>query len=175
MRSWIKTLAVCLFTVLLSGCAAQPVQTSVPIREPIPDTTSELQPVTEVHDDEEEEIMKIRITVGDTVWMAVPEENTSAEAFLNLLEEGEISVHMADFAGMEKVGSLGTELPRNDIQRHVNPGDVILYQGAEITIYYGTNDWSLTRLAVIENADGEELHRALGNGDVDVTFALVRE
>jgi chitodextrinase len=46
----------------------------------------------------------------------------------------------------------GTSLPRNDTQISVGPGDVILYQGNQITIYYETNSWNFTRLAVIEGA-----------------------
>jgi hypothetical protein len=53
---------------------------------------------------------------------------------------------------VEKVGPLGTSLPRNDTQISVGPGDVILYQGNQITIYYETNSWNFTRLAVIEGA-----------------------
>ena len=58
---------------------------------------------------------------------------------------------MADYGGFEKVGALGTELTRNDRQITTQPGDVILYQGNQITIYYGTNSWSFTRLATIDD------------------------
>lgn len=116
--------------------------------------------------------MKIQITVGDITFIAVPEENTSTEAFLALLHEQPLTVQMSDYAGMEKVGSLETTLPRNDSQISVGAGDVILYQGNQITIYYGTNSWSFTKLAVIEGATKESLLEALGTGDVEVTFSL---
>ena len=80
---------------------------------------------------------------------------------------------MSDYAGMEKVGPLGTSLPRNDTQISVDAGDVILYQGNQITIYYDTNSWRFTRLAVIEDATKESLLEVLGTGDVEVTFFLV--
>ena len=102
----------------------------------------------------------------------VPEDNSSAEAFLALLQERPITVQMSDYAGMEKVGPLGTNLPRNDTQISVGAGDVILYQGNQITIYYGTNSWSFTKLAVIEGATKESLLGVLGSGDVEVTFSL---
>lgn len=121
---------------------------------------------------EESESVKIQITAGDTTFTAIPEENSSAEAFLALLRENPITVQMSDYAGMEKVGSLGTTLPRNDRQISVGAGDVILYQGNQITIYYGTNSWSFTKLAVIEGATKENLLDALGHGDVTVTFSL---
>lgn len=121
---------------------------------------------------EENESVKIQITVGDTTLTARPEENSSAESFLALLQKGPITVQMSDYAGMEKVGSLGINLPRNDTQISVDAGDVILYQGNQITIYYGTNSWNFTKLAAIEDVTKESLLDILGTGDVDVTFSI---
>lgn len=120
----------------------------------------------------ETESVKIQITAGGTTLTAIPEKNSSAQAFIALLKKGPITVQMSDYAGMEKVGFLGTTLPRNDTQITASPGDVILYQGNQITIYYGTNSWSLTKLAVIENATKERLLRVLGSGDTTVTFSI---
>ncbi len=121
---------------------------------------------------EERESVKIQITVDDTTLTAIPEKNSSAEAFIALLQDGPVTVEMSDYAGMEKVGPLGTSLPRNDTHINVDAGDVILYQGNQITIYYDTNSWNFTKLAVIENATKESLLEVLGAGDVDVTFSL---
>jgi hypothetical protein len=121
-----------------------------------------------------EETAMIKITVGDAILTAVPADNSSAEAFLALLQEQPITVQMSDYAGMEKVGALGTDLPRNDTQINVGAGDVILYQGNQITIYYGTNSWNFTKLAHIEDATKDGLLEVLGSGDVEVTFSLVQ-
>ena len=123
---------------------------------------------------EEREPMRIQITVDDTTLTAIPEENSSAEAFLALLQEGPVTIQMADYVGMEKVGPLGTNLPRNDTRISVDAGDVILYQGNQITIYYGTNTWSFTKLATIENATKQGLLEVLGTEDVEVTFSLAQ-
>ncbi len=123
---------------------------------------------------EESGSVKIQITVGDVTLIATPEKNSSAEAFLALLQEHPVAVQMSDYAGMEKVGPLGIDLPRNDAQISVGAGDVILYQGNQITIYYGTNSWSLTKLAVIEDATKESLLEILGTGDVEATFSLAQ-
>jgi hypothetical protein len=120
----------------------------------------------------EEENVQIYITVGNEILTATPEDNSSAEAFVALLQEHPITVNMSDYAGMEKVGSLGLSLPRNDTQLNVGAGDVILYQGNQITIYYGTNSWSFTKLATIPNITGDELLKILGTGDVTVTFSV---
>lgn len=130
------------------------------------------QPQESETQSKEDESVKIQITVGDTTLTATPEKNSSAKAFIFLLQKEPITIHMSDYAGMEKVGPLGTSLPRNDTHISVDAGDVILYQGNQITIYYGTNSWSFTKLAVIENATKESLLDVLGSGDVNVTFSL---
>ena len=112
----------------------------------------------------------MKITVGDFELQATFEDNSSAEEFRELLEEGPLTVEMEDYGGFEKVGPLGTSLSRNDTQITTQPGDVILYQGNQITIYYGTNSWSFTRLARIDDPTG--LQEKLGEGAVSVTFSL---
>lgn len=68
------------------------------------------------------------------------------------------------------MGSLGTSLPRNDQQITTSPGDIILYQGNQITVYYARNSWSFTRLGRIDDPSG--LRDALGSGDVEIIFRL---
>lgn len=112
----------------------------------------------------------MKINVGDCELQATFEDNSSAEEFRELLEEGPLTIEMEDYGGFEKVGPLGTSLSRNDTQITTQPGDVILYQGNQITIYYGTNSWSFTRLARIDDPSG--LQEKLGEGTVSVTFSL---
>lgn len=73
---------------------------------------------------------------------------------------------------MEKVGHIGTSLPGNDEQISAEAGDIILYQGNSLVIYYDTNSWNLTRIGKSEDVAGEELLKAFGDGDVTVTFSL---
>ncbi|WP_277934872.1 cyclophilin-like fold protein [Parablautia intestinalis] len=81
-------------------------------------------------------------------------------------------MRICDYAGMEKVGHIGTSLPGNDEQISAEAGDIILYQGNSLVIYYDTNSWNLTRIGKIEDVTGEELLKAFGDGDVTVTFSL---
>ena len=108
--------------------------------------------------------------MGDEELLATFEDNPSAEEFRDLLAQGPVTVEMDDYGGFEKVGPLGTTLTRSDEQITTQPGDVILYQGNQITIYYGTNTWSFTRLARID--DPTDLREKLGDGTVSVTFSL---
>ena len=118
----------------------------------------------------QEEESALKITVGDVELLATFEDNCSAEEFQQLLGQGPVTIEMEDYGGFEKVGPLGTTLTRDDRQITTQPGDVILYQGNQITIYYGTNTWSFTRLATID--DPTDLEEILGAGTVQVTFSL---
>ena len=99
-------------------------------------------------------------------------DNSSAEALLALLKKGDITVAAHDYGSFEKVGSLGTELPTNDERITTAPGDVILYQGAQITVYYDTSSWSFTRLGKVQGVTADELRAILGDGDVTMVLSL---
>jgi len=100
-------------------------------------------------------------------------DNSSAEAFRNLIAEAPLTVEMSDYGGFEKVGPLGYSLPTNDTRITTQPGDVILYLGSNITIYYGVNTWSFTRLGRIDgNPSRESILSVLGNGSANVTFSF---
>lgn len=115
---------------------------------------------------------EIQVEANGQTLAATLENNSSAEAFASLLATGPLTVSMRDYADMENVGSLPTALPRSDAQISVGPGDVVLYQGNQITVYYGTNSWNFTKLAHIEGATAEQMRAFLGEGDADVTFSL---
>ena len=100
------------------------------------------------------------------------ENNSSAEALIDKLSSEPLTVEMHDYGDFEKVGSLPWELPTNDNRITTKPGDVILYQGNQITVYYDENTWSFTKLAEIGNATKENLLEAFGSGNVSITFSL---
>lgn len=110
--------------------------------------------------------------IGENVLEILPENNSSAQALIDLLAKGDLTVDMSDYGGFEKVGSIGEELPRNDERITTEYGDVILYQGSSITIYYDVNTWSFTRLGKVQKLSQDELKSVLGSGDVTVTFSL---
>ena len=99
-------------------------------------------------------------------------ENSSAEALKALLAEGDLTIEMSDYGNMEKVGPIGQSLPRNDEHITTSPGDLILYQGSNLVIYYATNTYTFTRLGRIDNVEEDELRTALGEGSVTVTLSL---
>ncbi len=99
-------------------------------------------------------------------------ENSSSEAFYDLLTRGDLAVEMHHYGNFEIVGDIGTSLPRNDTSITTEPGDVILYQGNSITIYYDTNTWSFTRLGKVQGLNQQQLKEKIGNGNVTVIFSL---
>lgn len=110
--------------------------------------------------------------IDDNILEINLEDNSSAEAFLKHLKENDIVVDMSDYGGFEKVGDLGFNLPRNDTDINATSGDVILYQGNSITIYYGNNYWNFTKLGKIENVSQDKLKNILGDYNIKVRFSL---
>lgn len=122
--------------------------------------------------DKENETMKLYLNVNNRILEASLENNSSVDALIERLKENDITINMEDYANFEKVGSLGFSLPRNDKQITTEPGDIILYQGNSLTIYYDTNSWNFTKIGKIENINQKELKEILGKGDVTVTLSL---
>ncbi len=114
----------------------------------------------------------IYIHVNNTVLTAELENNSSAQALVNLLQQGDITIDMNDYASFEKVGDIGTSLPRNDTNITTQAGDLILYLGRYFVIYYDTNSYSLTRLGKIQGVTQAQLKALLGSGDVTVVLSL---
>ena len=77
---------------------------------------------------------------------------------------------MSMYGGFEQVGSLGMTLPRNDTRITTDPGDVILYSGNQMVVFYGSNTWAYTRLGHITDKTNEELTQMLSNGNVTITI-----
>ena len=117
----------------------------------------------------------IRLTIKDgKTFTATLADNSSADALIELLSKGDVTVEMEDYGNMEKVGPLGTSLPRNDRQTSTGPGDIILYQGKYLVIYYSTNSWNFTRIGKVNGAGSrkEMLDLLGGAGKISVTLSL---
>ena len=117
-----------------------------------------------------EPVPTLAIEVGDKLFYAALADNSSAEALVEKLSEGPVTLELHDYGNFEKVGPLPWELPRNDETITTKPGDIILYQGNQITIYYDENTWSFTRLARIEGETRESILEALGPSDTTITL-----
>ena len=119
---------------------------------------------------EENTEVKLNVQVGGQSFLASFEENAAVDAFIEMMEQAPVVIEMRDYSCFEKVGSLGQSLPTSDSQTTTQAGDIVLYNGNQIVIFYGSNSWSYTRLGKIDDLTGWE--DALGSGDVTVTFSI---
>lgn len=114
--------------------------------------------------------MKLNVQIGNYNFMATLEENKAVEELVDMMKEGPITISMSDYSGFEKVGSLGRSLTRNDSQTTTKAGDIVLYNGNNIVMFYGSNSWSYTRIGKID--DLSDWETALGSGSITAVFTL---
>lgn len=117
---------------------------------------------------------KLNIEVNGHTLSATLADNSSAKALTELIGDKPLTLSLDNYAGFEKVGNLPESLPINDEQTDTNYGDIVLYQGNKIVMFYGSNSWSYTRLGHIDNVTQDELKKILGKGSVEVTLSLTR-
>lgn len=97
------------------------------------------------------------------------ESNDSVKAIKEALP---ITINMNEFGGFEQTGPLGFSVTRSDTQMDVVPGDIVLYGGNAISVFYNESAWTYTRLGHIDLSQ-EELIALLKKPSV--TFTLKGE
>lgn len=117
-----------------------------------------------------ETVTKMSVDVSGQRFTATLADNEATRTLVKMIREKPVVIHMSDYAGFEKVGSLGTRLPASNSQITTQAGDIMLYNGDQIVIFYGSHSWSYTKIGKIEELNG--LEAALGSGDVTVTFSI---
>ena len=117
---------------------------------------------------------KLYITIDGKTLPVQLVDNAATQTLVAGLKEGDITYEAHDYGGFEKVGALGRSLPTNDTQTTTQAGDVILYSGNQIVLFYGSNSWSYTRLGRMEYSSQAELESFLkaGQGNVMVKLSL---
>lgn len=113
---------------------------------------------------EQEKITKMYVTVNGNKLEVTLAANSSVDALVEILKQGDITYTATDYGGFEKVGDIGHTLPQNDMQITTQAGDVILYQGSSICLYYDTNTWNFTRIGKINGYSDSEIRSLLGAG-----------
>ena len=119
-----------------------------------------------------EHVDSFAIGIGDTQLVVTLADTDAARALAEKLQAGPVTVSLHAYGGFEKVGPLPWGLPASDEQTTAQPGDVMLYQGNQITVFTGSNSWAYTRLGHIEGATSESLLEVLGDGDAKVALSL---
>ena len=112
------------------------------------------------------------MTIGDTKVNVAWEDNSSVDALKELVSSGPLSITMSMYGGFEQVGSIGQSLPREDKQTTTASGDIVLYSGNQLVVFYGSNSWAYTRLGHISDKTDAEIEALLSKGDVTITLSI---
>ncbi len=112
------------------------------------------------------------MTIGDTKVNVDWEANSSVDALKELVSSGPLSIDMSMYGGFEQVGSIGQSLPREDKQTTTASGDIVLYSGNQLVVFYGSNSWAYTRLGHISDKTDAEIEALLSKGDVTITLSI---
>ena len=130
------------------------------------ETATQTEETTTVTEAARSMTLKIGNKTVDVTW----EDNASVEELKKLAASG-LTIKMSKYGGFEQVGSIGHSITSADKQTKTAPGDIVLYTGNKLVIFYGSNSWEYTRLGKI-NLTAKELKDLLGNGDVTITLSL---
>lgn len=89
------------------------------------------------------------------------EDNRTVDELIDHVQNANIVVETTLYGGFEQVGSLPRRFSRNDVQTTTVPGDIVLYSGDQLVVFFGSNRWSYTMLGHIEGLTSKELAELL--------------
>ena len=166
-RMILLIILVLLSCTILLGCG-----TTVKEEEkPVDQTTEKLETI-EVNKNlswQEDEIIMV-MTINDTKVDVTWENNASVKELEELAADG-LTISMSMYGGFEQVGPIGKSITRDDKQTTTSAGDIVLYSGNQLVVFYGSNSWAYTRIGKI-NLTEKELTNLLSNGDVTITLSM---
>ena len=143
----------------------------------IEETTDLQEEVTQAQNDEpsehaDEKTFELQMTIGNTPVSVDWEDNEAVEALKDLCRNQPLTIQMSMYGGFEQVGPIGTALPQNDMRTTTSAGDIVLYSGDQMVVFYGSNSWAYTRLGHITDRSAEDMTDLLSNGDTVITISL---
>ena len=116
--------------------------------------------------------VKLYLTANGVTKTATLVENAATAELISLLEKGPISLSMTENGGFEKVGNLPQSLPTSDVRQTAQSGDLMLYIGNVMCIFYGSNTWAYTKLGTMDNLTSNEIKEFLSGNPVSVSLSL---
>ena len=156
-------------TLAEESSATQPSATAPAGTQPSPETEQQPDQSTE---QAQEDNMTLRMSIGGTPVEVAWEDNEAVEALRELCKDQALTIDMSMYGGFEQVGSIGSTLPQSDVQTTTSAGDIMLYSGDQMVVFYGSNTWAYTPLGHITDKTQAELTQLLSNGNVTVTLAF---
>ena len=167
-NSSVRLLSLCVvFFLFLVGCGAADTRADnaeVSAQNPSSEQESaeNMQLKAEAESEDAEPMLQMKI--GETPVTVEWEENESVEALKELCLNTPLTIQMSMYGGFEQVGPIGQSLPREDSQTTTQAGDIVLYSGNQLVVFYGSNSWAYTKLGHIENTSAEEMKKGLVQG-----------
>lgn len=155
-----KKMIICILLIfLMAGCSTKK------------EETAETKETSENEITEKEDV-NMKLWINEEEVNVIWQDNESVEALKDIVKENDLQISMSMYGGFEQVGAIGADLPRSDEQTTTDAGDIVLYAGDQIVVFYGSNAWAYTRLGHVD-LPREEMAGLLGQGDV--TIALYEE
>ena len=166
MKKGSLIVALVITAIAITACSCQSESTNNATSNVVNDNTTQEVSVSDNGQVSEDMKMSINGTMVNVAW----EQNESVEALKQLTAQKPLTINMSMYGGFEQVGSIGQNLPKSDVQTTTSAGDIVLYSGNQIVVFYGSNSWAYTRLGKITDKSASQMKELLGNGDVTITF-----
>ena len=148
-------------TATAKAPSTQPPATAAPVSNEAPPQKTQPQ---------EKQNMTMQMTIGNTPVSVAWENNGAVQSLKELCRNRPLTIQMSMYGGFEQVGSIGTNLPANDVQTTTSAGDIVLYSFNQMVVFYGSNSWAYTPLGHITDKTAEEMTQLLSHGNVTVTL-----
>lgn len=144
------------------------------VQSALPETsdTSKPEKPTDLTQETDAENMELIMKIDGTEVSVAWENNESVDAIRKLVASGGLEINMSMYGGFEQVGSIGQSIPRSDEQTTTKAGDIVLYSGNQVVVFYGSNSWAYTRLGRITGKTEQELAEMLGKKNVVLSFEI---
>ena len=139
------------------------------------DSNDEQKSQTSVEDNktfDETEEQALKMVIGNTPVSVKWEDNESVDSLKKLCRNQTLTIAMSMYGGFEQVGAIGADLPRDDVQTTTSSGDIVLYSGNQLVVFYGSNSWEYTRLGHITDKTPQEMTELLSGGNVTITLSI---
>lgn len=148
------------FPLLLCGCAEKG---NAREKTQFPSSASTIK--------SEPQVKRLTVSInGETVNVSW-EENETVTEILEYAENGAITVNTTVYGGFEQVGSLPKSFSKNDVQMTTVPGDIVLYSGNQLVVFFDSNSWSYTKLGHI-NLPEDKLKELLGGNSAVIELKV---
>ena len=114
----------------------------------------------------------IRLRIDGVLMSVAWENNDSVREIKKFLFDKDLIIKTSRYSDFEQVGNMGHSFKTNNKNIKTYPGDIVLYNGNQIVIFYGSNSWSYTKLGRLSSKTQSELKNLLDKSNLTLRFSL---